>query len=64
MLAFHRIKQDAPTSNNKTGTLPLPAGVFIQVWPFSPKSLDWASCNNTGGVSVELPKIGPGKSKA
>ncbi|GBF99532.1 hypothetical protein Rsub_11966 [Raphidocelis subcapitata] len=35
-------------------------GVFMRVWPYI---IDAVSCNNTGGVAVELPKIGPGKTK-
>ncbi|GBF98828.1 hypothetical protein Rsub_11593 [Raphidocelis subcapitata] len=44
------------------GTGPLPSGVFMQVWPgFG--NINTSSCTNTGGVTVELPKIGPGKIK-
>ncbi|GBF96597.1 hypothetical protein Rsub_09343 [Raphidocelis subcapitata] len=46
------------------GTVALPAGVFIQVWPEEDyKNIIPTSCNNTGGISIELPKIGPGKIK-
>ncbi|GBF90385.1 hypothetical protein Rsub_02491 [Raphidocelis subcapitata] len=46
-----------------TGTAPSPKGVFMQVWSVFPEDYDYDSCNNTGGVLVELPKINPGKVK-
>ncbi|GBF96588.1 hypothetical protein Rsub_09334 [Raphidocelis subcapitata] len=46
------------------GNVALPAGVFIQVWPQQDYiNIIPTSCNNTGGISIELPKIGPGKIK-
>jgi hypothetical protein len=55
--------QNQSGTENKTGTAPSPKGVFMQVWSVFPEDYDYDSCNNTGGVLVELPKINPGKVK-
>ncbi|GBG00514.1 hypothetical protein Rsub_13191 [Raphidocelis subcapitata] len=44
------------------GTATSPEGVKVEVWPkfqFGDMSL----CNNTGGLQIDIPKIGAGKSK-
>ncbi|GBF90403.1 hypothetical protein Rsub_02509, partial [Raphidocelis subcapitata] len=43
------------------GTAPLPDGVKVQVWPAFPESFQF--CNSTDCVTMDVPKIGPGKSK-
>ncbi|GBF90395.1 hypothetical protein Rsub_02501 [Raphidocelis subcapitata] len=46
-----------------TGNAPTPKGVKVQVWPSTNFDIDISSCNNSGGVTIELPKLGPGKTK-
>jgi invasion protein IalB len=45
-------------------TVASPKGVFLQIWPQVPDDLKYTSCNNTGGVLVEMPTIPAGKTKA